>query len=55
MESVPNSSVLTLGVGFLLPLQMLAKDLKLEFEKIHIVLYGLEIPLSRTPPFDKTV
>jgi len=34
---------------------MLAKDLKLDCEKIHIVLYGLELWLSITQPFDNMV
>lgn len=36
-------------------LQTLAKDLKLDCEKIHIVLYGLELPLCITPPLEKTL
>lgn len=34
---------------------MLAKDLKLDCEKMHIVLYALELWLSITQPFDNTV
>lgn len=34
---------------------MLAKDLKLDCEKIHTVLYGLEPQLSITQPFDNAV
>lgn len=36
-------------------LQTLAKDLKLDCEEIHIVLYALQLWLSITQPFENTV
>lgn len=33
---------------------MLAKDLKLDYEEIHIVLYGLVLWRSIMQPFDNT-